>query len=71
MMHTHTIDNPSNLKHDNVFLFSAKDDTTVVTGVVNKLHDYYHHFLASDNSIEYINNIDTVHAFVTNYYGNS
>ena len=59
---THTIDNPSNLKHQPVWLFSGTSDTEVVQGVEDKLQDYYKHYGAN---IKYINNMAAEHAFPT------
>ena len=46
---TRTIDFPSNLKDDRVFLLSGALDTVVVPGVVKKLLEYYSNFVDAKN----------------------
>ncbi|KAL0214356.1 hypothetical protein P9112_006540 [Eukaryota sp. TZLM1-RC] len=65
-----SIDSTSNLKSAKVYIYSPKDDSTVVQGVSKKLHTYYEHYVGK-------NNIKTVfgnrgeHAFPTDNYGSS
>ena len=59
---THTIDNPSNLKHSPVWLFSGTSDTEVVQGVMDKLDGYYKHY---GSDIRYVNSYAAEHAFPT------
>ena len=40
-----TIDKPSHLANDRVYLFSGTKDTVVNSGVVKKLADYYTNFV--------------------------
>ncbi|WP_408901230.1 poly(3-hydroxybutyrate) depolymerase [Photobacterium piscicola] len=58
------IDPIDNLKNDNVYIFSGSQDKTVITKVVDTTFDFYKKLKVKN--IEYINNLDAGHAFITN-----
>jgi len=64
-----TIDKTSNLENSKVWLYSGTKDTVVVQGVMEKLLEYYQHYISNDN-IKTVFNIPSEHSFVTNTYGN-
>lgn len=64
------IDEPANLRHDNVFLFSGSLDETVPPAVVESLYQYYLEFVDSTN-ISYINHIPAGHGMITDDAGNT
>jgi len=59
------IDNPHNLHDDQVYLFSGKNDKTVMTGVVDTARDFYHKLGLKDDQILYNSQVNAGHAFVT------
>lgn len=62
------VDNLNNLKDDNVYIFSGKDDTVIVQEVVKSLQDYYENFVAIDKMVaDY--SIPAEHCFPTLNYG--
>ena len=64
-----TIDDTINLKNDNIYLFSGMNDTVVPTLAVQKSFDFYTHYMSKENGITFIDNINVVHAWVTDFYG--
>ena len=48
---TDTIDKPSHMANDRVYLFSGTKDTVVNSGVVKKLDEYYNHFVTGGRVI--------------------
>ncbi len=64
------IDNPVNLKHDKVYLFSGTRDETIPTTVMDALKAYYEEFVNLAN-ITYINDIAAGHGMVTDDAGNT
>lgn len=64
------IDNPINLKDDNVYLFSGKLDTVVDQNVVKSLQKYYEAFVHNGNIVaDY--NVAAEHCIPTLNYGES
>lgn len=59
------IDDLNNLKNDNVYIFSGKNDKTVVTGVVNTTQEFYQKLGLNNDQIAYDNTVDAGHAFIT------
>jgi hypothetical protein len=66
---TDTIDPLTNLVDDKVYLFSGSKDTVIKPGVMEKLMEYYRHFVNSEN-IQAKFDIPSEHAMVTDDYGN-
>lgn len=65
-----SIDYPSHLSSDRVFLFSGTLDTVVDPGVVKKLAEYYSRFIIT-GSLNMVDSIPAEHSMVTDDYGNS
>lgn len=62
------IDSPSNLKDDNVYIFSGKLDSIISQDIVLTLQEYYSHFIPQQNiKTEY--NIMSEHCLPTINYG--
>ncbi|WP_249199378.1 poly(3-hydroxybutyrate) depolymerase [Photobacterium sp. GJ3] len=59
------IDNPDNLKDDQIYLFSGRLDETVVTGVVDTATTFYRKLDVPDAQIHYDKSLDAGHAFIT------
>lgn len=59
------IDDPENLKNDQVYIFSGQNDKTVVTGVVDTTSQFYQKLGLSDEQILYNSKVDAGHAFIT------
>jgi len=65
-----SIDDPTNLQNQKVWLYSGTQDSVVVPGVVQKLQQYYQLYVNSENiATEF--NISSEHSFVTNNWGNA
>lgn len=64
-----SIDDPSNMEHDRVWIFTGRLDTVVDQGVVNKTHEYYRRYVPNDSD-HYIGSFDSEHAWITDKYGN-
>ena len=63
---TRTIDAPANLATHRVWMLSATSDSVVARGVVEKLHDYYAHFLRDPaTQLSGVFNESGEHAFLT------
>ncbi|SFG80681.1 extracellular catalytic domain type 2 short-chain-length polyhydroxyalkanoate depolymerase [Neptunomonas qingdaonensis] len=60
------IDDLSNLLDDKVYIFSGRNDDTVVTGVVDATQAFYRALGLPDEHIFYNKSIDAGHAFITN-----
>lgn len=60
------IDSTENLTDDRIYLFSGKNDHTVVTGVVDTTAQFYRKLGLSDEQIFYNKQTDAGHAFITN-----
>ena len=60
------IDDVSNLLDDKVYIFSGRNDDTVVTGVVDATQAFYRALGLPDEHIFYNKSIDAGHAFITN-----
>jgi len=67
---TETIDPPSYLNNDHVYLFSGTLDTVVNPGVMKKLQEYYSNFV-TDGTIYTEFSIPAEHAMVGLHYGRS
>jgi len=65
-----SIDDPSNLQKQQVWLFSGTQDTIVFQGVMKKLYSYYENYV-SPNNIATVFNISAEHSWVTNDWGHS
>jgi hypothetical protein len=63
------VDPTSNMRNDRVFIYSGNQDSTVVSGVVSKVVDYYRNFVDPSN-IQLVN-MNAEHAFPTLNYGNA
>ncbi|MEY8205244.1 MAG: poly(3-hydroxybutyrate) depolymerase [Bermanella sp.] len=59
------IDDLSHLKNDKVYLFSGKNDHTVVTGVVNSTEKFYLELGLRKEQINYNKTSNAGHAFIT------
>lgn len=64
------IDDPVNLQHDKVYLFSGTRDETVPPTVMNVLNSYYREFVDAAN-ITYVNTIAAGHGMITDDAGNA
>lgn len=64
------IDDPANLAHTHLYLFSGRADKLVPQPVVAALKDYYATFVAADR-IRFETSIDAAHAMVTQSFGNT
>jgi Fibronectin type III domain len=62
------IDTTGNLFNSRVWLFSGTKDMTVYPIVVDRLHQYYRHFVNPAN-IVYENTLPAAHAMITDDYG--
>ncbi len=63
-----SIDAPTNLAGSKVWLFSGTLDRTVYPVVMDRLHDYYLHYVPAAN-VFYENTIPAAHSMVTDGYG--
>jgi len=63
-----TIDDTKNLLNDRVLLFSGTKDVVVVPGVMQKLQEYYQHYLSPSNIVGLFN-FSCVHGMITLDYG--
>ena len=63
------IDDPINLKHSRVYLFSGKDDTVVDPRVVKSLQSYYMAFISNPSNIMSDFNVAAEHCMPTANYG--
>merc|ERR1719334_416191 len=61
------IDDPANIAHQNVYLFSGRKDITVLSGVVADTAKYLQSFGANTH---FDTSQNCAHGFVTNFYGN-
>ena len=61
-----SIDKLENVLDDKIYLFSGKQDKTVLTPVVDSANDFYQTLGISDEQILYDNQVDAGHAFITN-----
>lgn len=59
------IDPIAGVKDDRIYLFSGKDDHTVVPAIVEAAKQFYVALGVPDANIEYVSNIPAGHAFVT------
>jgi hypothetical protein len=67
-----SIDDPSALASQRVFIFGGADDPVVAPTVVDSLHDYYASFIATSSSIDYVSRrAGTSHTWPTLAYGNA
>lgn len=57
-----------NLKSSRVWVFHGTRDSTVKRGVSDSLVAFYRQFMA-ESAIEYVNNVEVVHAMPTNQFG--
>jgi poly(3-hydroxybutyrate) depolymerase len=64
------VDQTFNMQNDRVFIYTGTRDSTVVSGVVNKVADYYRNYVNSAN-IKLVNFDGAEHAFPTLNYGNA
>lgn len=62
------IDSPSHLASSRVWLFSGTKDATVYPIVVQKLYEYYGHYVNPAN-IVFVNTLPAAHAMITDDYG--
>ena len=60
------IDDPANIAHQNVYLFSGRKDITVLSGVVADTAKYLQSFGANTH---FDTSQNCAHGFVTNFYG--
>ena len=67
---TKTIDAPENLASDRVFLFSGKNDSVVVQGVMTKLEIFYGRLVLEPGNIMGEFDVEAEHSLPTNNYGN-
>jgi len=65
-----TIDDPTNLKTDKVWLFSGGNDETIPGAVVDSVKDYYQTFLDAD-AVALVRNAEAGHAMITEDFGNA
>jgi len=65
-----SIDNPSNINNARVWLYSGRQDSIVVPGVVQKLQTYYQNWISSRN-IQTMYSVNSEHAMITNSFGNN
>eukprot|EP01104_Vermistella_antarctica_P009019 TRINITY_DN2306_c0_g2_i2.p1 TRINITY_DN2306_c0_g2~~TRINITY_DN2306_c0_g2_i2.p1 ORF type:complete len:291 (+),score=32.79 TRINITY_DN2306_c0_g2_i2:613-1485(+) len=63
-----SIDDTKYLKDDKVWIFSGKLDTVVDSGVVEKLAEYYGHYVSSENIVS-VFNVSAEHSMITNDFG--
>jgi len=63
------IDAPAHLAKARVWLFSGREDRTVLRPVVDALRDYYRHYLESEKQLVYVTSVGAGHAMVTAGYG--
>jgi hypothetical protein len=66
-----SIDPIANVKDDRVYLFSGKDDHTVVPAIVEAAKQFYQELGVPEANIQYVSNIPAGHAFVTEDKGPS
>lgn len=59
------VDPVADVKSDRVYLFSGKDDHTVVPAIVEAARRFYQAVGVPDAQIEYVSNLPAGHAFVT------
>lgn len=59
------IDDVSNLLDDKVYIFSGRNDDTVVSGVVDATQEFYRAMGLSDEQVFYNKSVDAGHAFIT------
>lgn len=59
------IDDTENLKNDKVYIFSGKNDHTVVTDVVDTTSEFYQNLGVSQQAILYNDQTQAGHAFIT------
>jgi len=59
------IDPIANVKNDRIYLFSGKDDRTVVPAIVEAARRFYDALGVPDASIEFVNSLPAGHGFVT------
>jgi poly(3-hydroxybutyrate) depolymerase len=60
-----TVDNPTNMANDKVWVFSAMNDTVVATGVVEKVQEYYENYVSDTSQIMSIYSNEGEHAYLT------
>lgn len=60
-----SIDPLESLQDDKVYLFSGRQDSTVVTGVVDKTKAFYRLLGVPEAAIKYNKSVDAGHAFIT------
>lgn len=60
-----SIDDPSHLLNDQIYLFSGQEDDTVVTGVVDATADFYRRLGVDAERIHYNKEVEAGHAFIT------
>ena len=63
-----TIDAPGNLLHSKVWLFSGSNDQTVYPIVMDRLFEYYLHYVTPANVV-YEKTVPAAHSMVTDDYG--
>lgn len=68
---TKTVDSPEFLSSDRVFLFSGKNDSVVVQGVMKKLETFYGRLVLEPGNVMTEFDVEAEHAFPTNNFGNS
>eukprot|EP01102_Stenamoeba_stenopodia_P010407 TRINITY_DN3131_c0_g1_i1.p1 TRINITY_DN3131_c0_g1~~TRINITY_DN3131_c0_g1_i1.p1 ORF type:complete len:341 (+),score=58.22 TRINITY_DN3131_c0_g1_i1:118-1140(+) len=70
-----SIDSPDFLKQSKVWLYTGKNDTVVVSGVVMKSYEYYQHYVPTSSQIMLVDSYPSEHAWITGddayAYGNA
>eukprot|EP00049_Salpingoeca_infusionum_P026987 m.29469 g.29469 ORF g.29469 m.29469 type:complete len:340 (+) comp9170_c1_seq1:299-1318(+) len=65
-----SIDDPAYLKSSRVWIYTGQQDSVVVPGVMDKTHDFYKAFVP-ENSVMFVNDVPSEHAWVTGDYGSN
>eukprot|EP00047_Mylnosiga_fluctuans_P004200 m.233217 g.233217 ORF g.233217 m.233217 type:complete len:330 (+) comp12479_c0_seq1:109-1098(+) len=65
-----SIDDPQNLKNDNVWIFSGIKDTVVQQAVVNKTREYYLSYVFPSQLVS-VTSLPAEHSWVTSTFGNT
>lgn len=65
------IDPIADVVTDRVYLFSGKEDRTVVPSIVKRAAEFYRKLGVPDANIEFVNNVPAGHAFVTESAGSA
>ncbi|MBY4675883.1 extracellular catalytic domain type 2 short-chain-length polyhydroxyalkanoate depolymerase [Marinobacterium arenosum] len=59
------IDDPANILDDRIYIFSGRNDKTVITGVVDTTAEFYRKLGVPEPQIRYNKSVDAGHAFIT------